>query len=156
MKKQATIKSSILTAAVVTGLFTSAVMAMTPVQLTDADGDGVISAQEIADARDAKKAETLAQFDADGNGELSRDERRSMKDARYESMLSQFDADGDGELSKEEKSAAKDVRRASTDAMLDVNGDGELSAEETAGIEQAKDERGDRKKGKRGGKRDSK
>lgn len=116
-------------------------------QLSDTNGDGVISAEEIRAARQAHRAEQVALYDTDADGELSRDERRSMKDARRAEMLSQFDADGDGELSREERRAAKDARRATMEASLDVNGDGELSDAEMAGFEEIKE---DRKSGKRG------
>jgi hypothetical protein len=116
--------------------------------LTDTNGDGVISADEITAIRDAQRATDMATFDTDGNGELSRTERRAMQDARYEAMLQANDADGDGELSREERSAAKDAHRAAIEAQLDVNQDGEVSDEERAGFDEVK---GD-KKGKKHGK----
>ena len=149
MSKRITIKSLAITSAVAAVLVSGGVFAKGNLTLSDTNGDGVISAEEITAARAASKADMLAQFDTDGNGELSRTERRAMRDARYDAMLLEFDADGDGELSRDEKRAAKEARRASVQTMLDVNGDGEVSAEESAGWEQVKEERGD-KGGKRG------
>lgn len=144
------LKSTIVSTFIATSLLSGAAMAMSVTELQDTNGDGVISAEEITAAREAAKAEKLAQFDTDGNGELSRNERRAMKDARYNAMLVDFDADGDGELSRDERRAAKDARRAALEAQLDVNGDGELSAEEAAGMEQVKAE-GGKKRGKKRG-----
>ena len=158
MTKQAKIKSTAIALAAATGIFSGAALALSPVALTDTDGDGVISAEEITAAREAHRAAVLSEFDTDGNGELSRNERRAMQDARYEESLVKFDADGDGELSREERRAAKQDRRAQTEAMLDVNGDGEVSAEESAGYDAVKSERGGKhrkhaKGGRDGGKR---
>lgn len=134
-------------------LMINVAMAKGNVELNDTDGDGVISADEIREARDAHKAATLEQFDVDGNGELSGNEREAMRSLRYSNMLAEFDADADGDISREERRAAKEARRAAFEAMLDVNSDGELTAEETAGIDELKAEKGDGKHGKRGGKR---
>jgi len=155
MSIQKHIKSTIVSSFIATSLISGAALAASSTELQDTNGDGVISAEEITAARDAGKAEKLAQFDADGNGELSRDERRAMRDARYDAMLLVYDADGNGELSKDERRAAKDARRATVDVQLDVNGDGDVSAEEAAGMEQVKAERQDKRGGKRGKKRDS-
>ena len=46
--------------------------------LSDLNGDGVISADEIRQARENSRAQMLSQFDADGNGELSRTERKAL------------------------------------------------------------------------------
>lgn len=150
MNKQNKMKTSIISAIAATGLFAGVAMAMTPVELSDTDGDGVISAEEITSAREASKAAKLAQYDTDGNGELSRDERQAMKDARKQVALENFDIDGDGELSREERRAAREARRAEVQAMLDVNGDGEVSDAEAAGYESVAADRGGRKGGKRG------
>ena len=117
-----------LAVAIAAVLFGGTSLAADKVEFTDTDGDGVISAEEITAAREVNRSTILAEFDVDGNGELSRDERR----------------------------AAKDARRAAVETVLDVNGDGELSDEETAGIEQVKEERGEKKSGKRGGRKGGK
>lgn len=156
MKKQNTLKSNTFAATFAAILISGTTLAADKVEFADTDGNGVISAEEITAAREANKAARLAEFDVDGNGELSRDERRAAKDARYDDMLINFDADGDGELSREERQAAKDARRAAVETILDVNGDGELSDEETAGIEQVKEERGEKKSGKRRGRKGDK
>lgn len=135
--------------------FTGSVLALTPPTLSDLNGDGVVSAEEIRQIREAHKAEVLSQYDVDGNGELSRTERRAMKDARYDATLVDFDADGDGELSREERRAARDARRQAIEAQLDVDQNGVVSDEERAGYEeirQARKDRGDRR-GKKFGKR---
>jgi hypothetical protein len=122
-------------------------------ELSDLNGDGVISADEIRTIKAAHRAQQLATYDADGNGTLSRDERRAMRDARYDEMLSMFDSDGDGELSRAERKAAKQARRSAREASLDVNGDGEISDAEKAGFEEIKAERGTRKHGGAHGKK---
>ncbi len=150
MKKSTFITQRILPILAGTTLSFSALAAT--VNLVDIDGDGVISAEEIAQAREARKLEALTQYDTDGNGELSRAERRVMKDDRYDATLLEFDADGDGELSRSERREARGAQRASMKLQLDVNQDGEVSEEERAGMDAVRAERGDNK-GKRGGKR---
>ena len=115
-----------------------------PVNLSDLDGDGVISAEEIAEAHEERRAAMLEQFDVDGDGELSGAERGAARDAREAERLATFDTDGDGELSHAERGAAKDARRAALAEALDVDGDGEVSEAERAGIDEVREERGDR------------
>lgn len=152
MNKHSVLEKSILTAVILAALTGGVVLAKSELTLTDTDGDGVISAEEIMAVRQAHKASVLAEFDVDGNGELSRAERRAMQDARYESAVGKYDADGDGELSRDERRTAKNARRANIERMLDVNGDGVLSDEETVGMDQLKEQRGDRKHGSHGAK----
>ena len=89
----------------------------------DKDGDGAVSAEERAAAKDKVHDEVrrkleepiLAQADENGDGELSEAEEGKLKDklaafrARYENARQQakarFDADGDGKLSKAERDA---------------------------------------------------
>ncbi len=146
MNKHSVVEVGVLTAVVLAVLTGGAVLAKSELTLTDTDGDGVISAEEITAVRQAHKASVFAEFDVDGNGGFSRTERRAMQDARYESAVEKYDADG--ELSRDERRTAKDARRANTERMLDVNGDGVLSDEEAAGMNQLKEQRGDRKHGK--------
>ncbi len=137
------------------GIIAAPVWAFTPPTLTDFNGDGVISAEEIAQSREARKATALQQYDTNGDGELSRAERKVLKTARRAAMVSQFDTDGDGELSRSEKKAAKEARRAAIEVQLDVDGDGTVSDAERAGYEEAKkDRRG--KKGRHGHKKGDK
>lgn len=141
MNKSTTGFSTVLTTALALGVFASTAGAVQITEFSDFDGDGVISAEEILEARKADKEAALLQYDTDGNGELSRLERRSMKDDRHAGMLEQFDADGDGELSRAERRDAHDARRAAVLLLLDVNQDGVLSEEEQAGFEQLRKER---------------
>ena len=60
----------------------------------------------------AMRAKILEKFDADGNGELSEEERAAAREAGRARMLENCDADGDGELSEEERQAAREARRA--------------------------------------------
>lgn len=142
--KKATLNTS--AAAVLAGLIVVPAWAFSPANLTDTNGDGVISAAEIREVRRAEKA----QYDANGDGELSRDERKAAKQARRAAMVSAFDSDGDGELSRDEREAAKEARMAEIEAQLDVNGDGTVSDAERAGYDEVKqDRRGHKRKGKR-------
>jgi hypothetical protein len=92
----------------------------------DADGDGELSEEECAAAREAHRAERearretrlaelLAEFDADGDGELNEEERAAAHAARQAELLAQFDADGDGVLNEEERAAARAARCAARD-----------------------------------------
>ncbi len=121
------------------------------VALTDFDGDGVISADEIREARQAARADMISQFDTDGNGELSKEERRAAKQQFRASVVESFDANGDGELSRSERKLAKQAHKDAIMLQLDVNGDGEVSDAEKAGWEEVRSERGDKHRhGKRG------
>ncbi len=145
-----------ITAAIaLAGIITAPVWAFTPPTFTDTNGDGVISAEEIVQSREARRATAIQQYDTNGDGELSRQERKALKEARRAAMVLQFDADGDGELSRTERKAAKEARRAAIEIQLDVNGDGTVSDAERAGYEEAKkDHRG--KKGRHGHKKSGK
>ena len=138
------IKTSIAT--LVAGMLIAPVMAMDSIKLTDSNGDGVISAEEITQVRDKHKAAMLQQYDADGNGELSRLEKRAMKDDRYAEAVANFDTDGDGELSRDERKAAKQARRAAFKAQLDVNQDGVVSDAESAVFDELREGRGWKKR----------
>jgi len=141
------IKTSIAT--LVVGMITTQAMAMDPVKLTDSNGDGVISAEEITQNRESFKAEVLAEYDADGNGELSRLERRAMKDDRYAQAVANFDTDGDGKLSRDERKAAKQAKRAALEVQLDVNQDGVVSDAERAGFDELHEGRDKKRHGKK-------
>jgi len=75
--------ASLVTVSAALALLSGSIFAASPTSLTDNDGDGVISAEEIRLARDTSRADLLTQFDTDGNGELSRDEKRAAREARY-------------------------------------------------------------------------
>jgi len=129
-------------------LLSSPLLAKPHATLTDFDGDGVISADEIKQAREARRAAAIIEFDTDGNGKLSREERKVMKQSRRAARIAEHDTDGDGALSDSERQVAKAARRAAIEQQLDVNGDGEVSAIERAGFEEVKAARGDKKRGK--------
>lgn len=112
---------------------------------TDTNGDGIISAEEIREAREASRAAMLEQYDENADGELSAAERGAARDAREAQMLSEFDTDGDGQLSHAERGAARDTQRAAMEAALDVNGDGEVSDAERAGFDEIRAERDNRR-----------
>jgi Ca2+-binding EF-hand superfamily protein len=102
----------------------------------DADGDGSLSASEIADASKA-----LAKFDKNGDGKIDRDEllaaaprpegRPGLPGAAgnaeaFARRLKEADKNGDGKISKEE---APDRLRENFD-RLDGNSDGQLDETE--------------------------
>ena len=68
--------------------------------LFDADGDGQLSSQEVANAQ-----KMMMQYgDADGDGKLTDAERQRGFD-QFKQRATQFDQDGDGQYSKEEAKA---------------------------------------------------
>ena len=69
-----------------------------PEMRMDANGDGVLTCDEVAAATEQRSEEALERFDSvdtDGNGAIDNDERRL-------SLFNRMDADGDGELTKRE------------------------------------------------------
>jgi len=80
----------------------------------DTNGDGQISEEERAAAREAMQQRMQNRF----------------RDGMQERALEHFDADGDGELSEEEREAAKAAARQRVLEHFDENGDGALSGEE--------------------------
>jgi len=78
----------------------------------DVDGDGVLSEEErqaMKEAREAARAEWIAQWDADGDGVLSEEEKAAAREAMQAKIeetrterFNEADADGDGLLSMEE------------------------------------------------------
>ena len=105
-------------------------------QRFDTDGDGIISPEEKAAAKEwmqqnhpeaaermgGHKPRMMEQFDTDGDGVLSPEEKTAAKEWMQQNhpeaaermrghkahMMEQFDTDGDGVLSPEEKAAAKE------------------------------------------------
>lgn len=101
----------------------------------DADGDGVVTREEI----EARQARRFADADADGNGGLDAAELLALEDAQREearaaqaaSRVAQIDDNGDGLLQAEEIEA-RTPRIAPLFDRLDADGDGGLSAAELA------------------------
>jgi hypothetical protein len=94
----------------------------------DKDGDGKLSDEERAAARDAlqerweaKRAELLAKYDANANGVLDPEERKKAYEEappevqqrlrRLHHLKERLDKDGDGKLSEEERAAARKALR---------------------------------------------
>ncbi len=119
----------------------------------DADGDGVLSAEEEAQReadeaareaeREARRAEAqkkaLEAYDSDGDGVLSDAEKQAGRDARREYMMQQreaftakFDTDGDGELTGDERRVIGETMRDVFGEMrfvreFDANGDNSIT-----------------------------
>lgn len=105
----------------------------------DKDGDGKLSAREIAGA-----AEALKQLDLDGDGELSAEElgpaakpaeepapnSPSPQAQAAQGMIDRLDKDGDGKLSKDEAPG----RMAERFKMMDTNDDGFVDLEEMQAV----------------------
>lgn len=86
----------------------------------DTDGDGNLSADEMAAAQEARQSEMrakrqadriaqrIARHDTNGDGMLSLEEATAVaKGDRMEKMFERLDADGDGTITKAEAEAAK-------------------------------------------------
>jgi len=95
-------------------------------ELYDTDGDGALTQDEIAAARNAQ----LSQFDADGNGSLSLQEYQGLwLDAMRDRMVDRFqshDDDGDGQVTAQEFADAQ-ARRI---ARMDRNEDGVINRDD--------------------------
>ena len=140
------IKSAMVTAIVVAGLSSSQLLAQDRPILSDLDGDGVISAEEIRQIRENSRNSNLELFDTDGDGQLSREERKAIKKARRAEFVSLHDTDGDGQLSRAERKQAKEAVKEVIMQQLDTNGDGTVSDAERAGFDEVKAERQSRRK----------
>ncbi len=106
----------------------------------DLDGDGAVTAAEIADKRD----ELFVMFDSDENGQLDDAEWKLFEETRKEDMAANLkgeprgallglsqgfahdlnDADGDGAVSREEFAA----RAPEAFTKMDVDGDGVVTS----------------------------
>ena len=100
-----TLAVATLATALAAGAFAGA-----PVNLTDTDGDGVVSAEEIRTQAETRRAAQAAQYDTDGD--LSRTERRAAGDARRDAVEAQLDVDGDGTVSDTEAAGFDQIRQA--------------------------------------------
>lgn len=84
--------------------------------------------------------DALARFDANGDGVLSAEERAAAYaawEARRKALLDKYDTNHDGVLSREERAAAKadwlaqqKAEQTAVFVKLDVSGDGKLSLDE--------------------------
>ena len=85
----------------------------------DTNGDGLLSAEEMAAAAEGKRAKRIERrvekrierHDANGDGMLSLEEITADGGNRIERLFEHMDADGDGVITKAEAEAAKPLRR---------------------------------------------
>ena len=73
----------------------------------DKDGDGKLSEDERAAAREAWQ---LKRYDKDGDGKLSEEEKAAAEEAKKK-FTAKFDKDGDGKLSEDERKAMRESHR---------------------------------------------
>lgn len=94
----------------------------------DANSDGQITREEMQ----AHGAARFAETDADGDGFLSKQElaeaARARADAQAERMMSRLDKDGDGKLAQAEMTGRRDPGRMFD--RVDANDDGAISKAE--------------------------
>jgi hypothetical protein len=69
--------------------------------------------------RGALREKLLEKFDKDGDGKLSEEERAAARDAIIDRIFQKFDADGNGQLSKDELRAALKELRGRLDGLRD-------------------------------------
>lgn len=116
----------------------------------DADGDGLVTADELRAAAGAR----FALADADGDGALSPEEmaaavmaaRAGMMQERMAERLARLDTNGDGLLQLEELEARMPPVARMIDRH-DTDGDGAISAEEMEAARTAMQDRGHRGQG---------
>ena len=85
----------------------------------DANGDGLLDADEMAAAGEGRNAERRAKriakhmerADTDGDGAISLEEMTASGGNRMDRMFENLDADGDGVITQAEAEAAKPMRR---------------------------------------------
>ena len=107
----------------------------------DADGDGVVTAEELSAAGPAA---AFAEADANGDGALEGDEltafraaqERAREERRQQRMVARLDTDGDGKLSLEEIEAGSRRGPQQVFDRLDADDNGEVSLEELAEAQQ--------------------
>ncbi len=106
-----------------------------------------------------RREKIVDKFDADGNGKLTGDERAAAREALkkfhnakhflawkkrhpalWKKVLAKYDADGDGKLGEAERQALREAcqeRREKIAEKFDKDGDGKLSAKERAALHRA-------------------
>ena len=107
----------------------------------DADGDGVVTAEELSATGPAA---AFGEADANGDGVLEGDEltafreaqERAREERRQQRMVERLDTDGDGKLSLEEIEAGTRRRPQKVFDRLDADDNGEVSLEELAEAQQ--------------------
>ncbi len=130
----------------------------------DTDGDGVLSDEEKAAAKEAREAARQAFIDVhdtDGDGVLNEEERAAAREAREaerarakEERFNEIDGDGDGEVSQEELATAlpeaSEERVAQVLARYDADENGTISVDEFLNPERPERANRGNKRGKRG------
>lgn len=147
-----TLKTSALIAAIIAGLTVTAANAapggkmgghgpMPSFAELDANGDGTLTAEELA----AHKDKMFADADTNGDGALSADELAAASEARRaKAMVSRLDKNGDGQLQADEMRPASRDGKTMFD-RLDADDDGSISAEEFDAMAKRGDGRGHRR-----------
>lgn len=90
----------------------------------DANGDGAVSAEEMAQHRQ----KMFAEIDSDGDGFITTEENEAFKEKmrKQRGLFARADSDGDGRVSAAEFSAQADKMVS----RMDRNGDGSIGPEE--------------------------
>ena len=118
----------------------------------DTDGDGAISLPELQVVRPDATVERFVELDANGDGLLTPDEirgARSRLDGRNRQQFADSDTDGDGAISLPELQAASTARAEEQFNRMDVNEDGLITMDEGRELRR----RGNRRDDVRGGHR---
>jgi hypothetical protein len=92
----------------------------------DKDGDGKVALGDLPE----RMRSHLAKADANGDGMITRDELKAAHQAMRAESQKKLDTNGDGVVSDEERAAARARFRAEHFAEADKNHDGALSADE--------------------------
>ena len=120
---------------------------MPPFEEMDTDGNGSITAEEMQ----ARRAERVATVDANNDGKLSAEElaqadiarETTRANDRAEEKVARMDSDGDGLLSAAELATPPEGPDARMMARIDTDGDGAISREESdAAMKEMQERRG--------------
>jgi len=100
-------------------------------QTLDVDNNGIVTSEEMVQARKAKGEERFSKKDLNGDGYLTPDELEKMP----EKWFNKIDANGDGQLSPTELNARFDGKRHGKRggkhlASIDTDGNGQVSEKE--------------------------